>query len=310
LQRLLTSATLVALLVATAAAFAITERLKLTKSAIYGTRVSTTFSPTCGCNRRFANVRIVLRRADTLNVVVIDGHRHEIATVLAGRSFARGVARFRWDGHTSAGAVAPDGAYQVKVHLERQHQTIVLPNPIQLDTKVPQVTDLTKNRDVFSPDQDKQADYVRFSYTLSKPARVLVYLGGRRILKTHRHPVKGAVSWYGRLPDGRLLPPGQYTLSFGALDLAGNVTPPEQRVSVRVQLRYITLASNHIVVRAGKRFEIGVSTDALHYGWQLGARTGRSHGPVLRLTAPQRPGRYTLTVSERGHVNRAAVVVR
>ena len=40
LQRLLTTATLVGLLVATAAAFAITERLKLTKSPIYGTRVS------------------------------------------------------------------------------------------------------------------------------------------------------------------------------------------------------------------------------------------------------------------------------
>jgi hypothetical protein len=37
LQRLLTTATLVGLLVATAAAFAVTERLKLTKSPIFGT---------------------------------------------------------------------------------------------------------------------------------------------------------------------------------------------------------------------------------------------------------------------------------
>jgi hypothetical protein len=31
---------------------------------------------------------------------------------------------------------------------------------------------------------------------------------------------------------------------------------------------------------------------------------------VLRLTAPKKPGRYVLTVSERGHLDRAKVVVR
>ena len=41
MQRLLTTVTLVGLLVATAAAFAITERLKLTKSAVYGTIIET-----------------------------------------------------------------------------------------------------------------------------------------------------------------------------------------------------------------------------------------------------------------------------
>ena len=61
MQRLLTSAALVALLVATAAAFAITERLKLTKSAIYGTNVSKTFSPTCACKSKRADVAFVLR---------------------------------------------------------------------------------------------------------------------------------------------------------------------------------------------------------------------------------------------------------
>jgi hypothetical protein len=31
---------------------------------------------------------------------------------------------------------------------------------------------------------------------------------------------------------------------------------------------------------------------------------------VLRLDAPTKPGTYTLTVSERGHVDRARVVVK
>jgi len=309
LQRLLTSATLVALLVATAAAFAITERLKLTKSAVYGTQISKTFSPTCGCQTDRAKIHFVLRRPDTVDVNVIDGHGREVTFLAAGEPYRRGPATFRWDGTTSAGTRAPDGLYKVKIHLARQHTTYVLPNTIRLDTQAPKVVDVTQNRDTFSPDHDKQADYVRFSYKLSKPAQLILYLDGRQILKTHFHPVQGRVLFYG-VAHGHRLQPGDYTLEVGAVDLAGNRTAPPDRVSVRVTLRYITLASRRIVVRAGGKIAIGVSTDALHYIWQLGQRKGRTHGPVLRVRAPGRPGLYTLTVTERGHVDRAHVVVK
>jgi hypothetical protein len=308
-QRLLTSLTLVGLLVATAAAFAVTERLKLTRSAISGTLVSRSFSPKCGCSRKMANVRIVLRRADTLDVTVVDAHRHDIATLFTRQRFPRGETKFRWDGVVDTGGLAADGTYQVKIHLERQHQTIVLPNKIVLDTKPPEIVEATPNREDFSPDGDKQADFVRIAYTLSKQAHVILYLGGRRILgPTYRHPSTGSLSWYG-LAHGRLVRPGSYTLEVGAVDLSGNRTPPDQRFRVHVRLRYIVLASRRIGVRAGRFLEIGVSTDAPHYHWTLGAREGRSGGTVLRLRAPKKPGRYLLTVSERGHVDRARVVV-
>jgi len=309
LQRLLTSATLVALLVATAAAFAITERLKLTKSAIYGTSVAKTFSPTCACKNKRADVAFVLRRADTIDVNVVDRHGKEVTFLAAGAPYRRGEAKFRWDGKTSTGKRAPDGGYRVMIHLARQHQTIVLPNVIQLDTKPPQVVDITQNRDAFSPDGDKQADYVRFTYSLSKPARVLLYLGGRRVLKTHFYPQRGKVSFYG-IAHGRLLRPGHYTLEVGAVDRAGNITPADERVRVHVRLRYVVLASRHIVVRAGHRFEIGVSTDAVRYHWSLGKRKGRNGGAVLRLRAPAKRGRYILTVTDGRHVDRAHVVVK
>ena len=308
MQRLLTSLTLVGLLVATAAAFAVTERLKLTKSAISGTLVSRSFSPKCGCSRKSAKVRIVLRRGDTLEATVIDTHGHDVATLLAGLHFPRGETKFRWAGLTDAGGFAPDGVYQVKIHLVQQHQTIVLPNKILLDTRPPDVISVTPNREDFSPDGDRQADFVRLTYKLSKPAHVLLYLGGRRILETYRHPASGAVSWKG-IAHQRLLRPGRYTLEVGAVDAAGNRTPPEQRARVHVRLRYIVLASKHIAARAGKFFEIGVSTDAVRYHWVLGTREGRNGGGVLRLRAPKKAGRYLLTVTERGHVDRAHVVV-
>jgi hypothetical protein len=310
LQRFVTSATLVALLVATAAAFAITERLKLTKSAISGTHVSRAFSPTCSCARGHANVRIVLRRADTLDVDVVDAKRKVVAVLLAGQQFRRGEAKFRWDGRTNIGERVPDGVYRVKIHLRRQHQTIVLPNAIQLDTAPPQVTEAAPSLEAFSPDGDHQADLVRIHYALTKPAHAIVYLGGRRIIgPTYRHPATGNVTWNGRA-HGRMLRPGHYTLEVGAVDLAGNATPRDDRVRVRVRLRYIVLASRHLTARAGKRFEVGVSVDAVRYHWTLGKAKGRSGGPVLRLRAPAQKGTYVLTVSESGHVDRARVVVR
>jgi len=303
--------TLVGLLIATAAAFAITERLKLTKGPLMpGTKVSKTLSPTCGCSRGHANVRLRLRRADALTLRIVDTRKRTVRELLAGVETHRGFSVFRWDGSTDSGTRAPDGVYQAEVHFARQHQTVLLPNRIQLDTTAPQILSVDLNREEFSPDHDKQADFVRVTYELSKPAHVQLYLGGRRIVNTYRHPAKGAFSWYGTV--GRTtLPAGTYTLELGARDLAGNSVPVADRWRVHVRIRYIALASRRITgVAAGTRFEIGVSTDARRYSWKLGKRKGFASSPVLRLKAPGRPGRYTLTVSERGHDDRAAVVVR
>jgi hypothetical protein len=196
------------------------------------------------------------------------------------------------------------------VHFSTQHQTIVLPNTILLDTQPPKVVSVVAAREDFSPDGDKQSDFVRIAYVLSKQAHLTLFLGGRRVLETYRHPQHGTTTWRGKLPSGRLLPPGNYTLEVGALDLAGNSTAPADRARIHVRLRYIELAAKRIVARAGKPFSIGVSTDAVKYHWQLGVRKGRNGGAVLRLTAPTKPGLYTLTVTERGHTSRAHVVVK
>ena len=296
---------------ATAAAFAVTERLKLTKSPIYGTVLHPKggFSPKCGCTHGKEKIRIKLRRGDDVTVTILDAHGHavrELGTVRA----PRGLSTFIWDGRTDGNAIAPDGGYKAEIRLAGHHQTIVLPNPITLDTKPPLVTGLNVGRETFSPDGDKQSDFVRVHYQLSKDAHVLAYLDGTRILRTYRHPARGSFQWFGRLPDGRQLPQGTYTLEVGAVDAAGNSTPVAQRQRVRVHLRYIELAAGRIAVPAGARFSIGVSTDVARYAWKLGGRKSFATGSVLRLLASTRRGRYTLTVSEHGHVARATVIVR
>lgn len=310
MQRLLSTAVLAGLLIATAAAFAVTERLKLEKAPIFGTKISPHISPTCGCARGKATILLKLRRRDTVTLTILDTNRRLVDTVLDRAPEPRGTRVFRWDGRTNEGGVAPDGTYFVEVHLARQHRTLLLPNPIVLDTQPPELTAASPVRPAFSPDGDHQADSVTVRYALSEPAFVQVYFRGRRIIRGRFHRPAGSFSWAGLIGDHRLKP-GAYVLSVGSVDLAGNATPVAQRAHVRVTLRYITLANRRITgVRPGGRVEVGVSTDARRYTWRLGARHGRARGPLLSLPAPPTAGRYRLVVTERGHSDRAVVVVK
>jgi flagellar hook capping protein FlgD len=309
LQRVLTTATLVGLLIATAAAFAITERLKLVKSPVTGTHISKVFSPTCSCARGKANISIKLRHGDTVTIEILDSKLRSIRLLVGSQPVPRGRSVFRWDGRTNFGERAPEGVYRVQIHLDRQHRTILFPNRIVLDISPPKVLDARPSRLQFSPDGDQLGDAVSIRYRLSKRAAALVYLGDRRIIRSHSKKLEGSVVWTGRL-DGTVLKPGTYTLTVGAVDLAGNVTPAAERVRVRVEIRYIALASSRIVAGAGQLVDVGVSTDAERYAWQIGARKGTWSGPVLPVRAPTTRGRYTLTVTYRGHRDRAAVIVR
>jgi FlgD Ig-like domain len=313
LQRVLTTAILVGLLIATSVAFVVTERLKLEKSPITSTLLFPKYgiSPVCRCATSHVTVRVRLRRADAVTVTILDDHKDAVRLLVIGERRPRGFNTFRWDGRTGTGERAPDGTYHAEIHLARQHQTIVLPNPIVVDTVRPRVTKASVSRAVFSPDGDGRADSIRVHYTLSKQAHAFLYLDGRKLVgPTLFHREKGDLPWQGTV-DGQALPAGTYRLEVRATDLAGNATPVAGRVAVEVEIRYIALDSNRITgVRHGKRFGLRVSTDAVRYSWQLGARHGTSRRHDLVLLAPALRGRYTLTVREHGHVARAAVIVR
>jgi hypothetical protein len=300
------AALVAALLVATAAAFVVTEKLKLTPSPILGTRVDKLFSPVCNCPTATATIRFRLRHADRVGVDIVSGRNRVVRRLVVDRRAPRGLFTVAWDGRDDAREVVPDGTYRPRVRLSRQRRTIVLPNPIQVDTKPPQI-EFRVAPLVFSPDGDGRADRVLVTYHASEPARVALYVDGvRRALKRGSKP-DGVIPWSGKV-DGKALPPGTYALSLGLDDLAGNSglrAGPE-----RVVLRYVALGRRRIVAAPGRRFAVLVSADARLVEWHLAGRTGRARPGTLHLRAPKAVGRYTLVVREHGHSASAAVIVR
>lgn len=304
MQRFLSTGLVLGLLVATAAAFAITEGLKLTQSPITRTRVDKVVSP-----QRAAHIRFWLRKPDTLTLTVVNGDRREVRQLVTNAAASRRWNAFVWNGRTDDGAVAKDGVYYARVHLLKAHRTIQLPNKIELDTGAPRVVDAKANRTVFSPDGDGQSDSIKIHYKVSERAHALLYVRGKKVVRTRFAPATGSLTWYGRI-DGRALPQGTYRLRLGASDPADNVTPAARRRVVVVRIRYIELARQTIGnVTAGTRFGVGVDTDAKTYEWRLGKRSGTSSAGLLVVRAPTAPGRYRLVVTENGHRAVARVLV-
>jgi hypothetical protein len=301
------AALVAALLVATAAAFAYTERLKLTPSPILGTRVDKTFAPGCECATATARIAFRLRRHDRITVTVVGSGGDVVRTLVSDRSEPRGLVAVLWDGRSDGGSIVPDGSYRPRVKLALNRRTIVLPNPIRVDTTPPRVEVGEVRPTVFSPDGDGRADRVVLAYEADEPAHVSLYVDGvRRVVKRGTRP-RGTLEWYGRV-RGVALPTGPHSLTLVARDVAGNLGAPSPRHVV--VLRYISLGRTRVVSAPGRRFALLVSADAERVEWQLAGRSGRVRPGTIHLRAPRRPGRYTLTLREHGHAVRAAVIVR
>jgi hypothetical protein len=300
------AALVAALLAATALAFVYTEQLKLTLSPILGTRVTKVFSPVCKCDTRVAVIAFRLRTGDSVDVEVVDRSGTVVRHLTRHEEHRRGPVAFTWNGRDDVGATVPEGLYKPRVKLERQHRTIVLPNPIRVDTTPPKVTMTHLAPRVFSPDGDRRSDRVVVGYRVDERARIALFVDGERAVLKKGQKTTGTIDWFGTR-RGVPLPRGPHTLRLAATDVAGNAgLPTRPKVVV---IRYVALGRKQIAAAPGSPFAVLVLTDAGRISWKLGARTGTARPGTLRLRAPLQTGRFTLTVTANGHSARAAVLV-
>ena len=290
------------LLGGTAAAFAITEGLKLEASPITGTSVVKTFSPRCECDQDTAAVDFKLQKADRLTITMIDANGRDVRRLVSRARFPRGWQTFVWNGRMDDGSIAPDGAYRPRVHLARARQTIVLPNPIRVDTTPPQTTLISVKPHELTP-LDRKA---KVRYKVSEAARGIVYVDGHRAVVS-ACSIRWRASWICTCGcAARDLARGPHTVTVGAVDLAGNVG--RASAPQRIVVRYVELARKVLTVRAGGVIAVRYS-GAGTVRWRLDGRTGISRHRTVRIRAPLVPGTYGLFVLQDGHADRAIVTV-
>jgi hypothetical protein len=284
------------LLVATATAFAVTERLKLEDSPVLGTRISALFSPKIG----EARIAFRLRREEDIQLDVVDDQGTVVRRALGAGVFGQAFHQFAWDGRNDAGQIVPDGVYHVQLELKDEDRTIEFPSTVHVDSKPPTI-DVHLKHQVFSPDGDHRADQLNVNYRFSEPAYAILFVNGRPVGRSFRKKPVGSYPW---LAKGRK--PGTYRVALAAKDLAGNQTSTR---AFSVVLRFIQLLRPRYVTH-GSVVRVRVSTDAKKVQWRLAGRSGTARPPKLTLPVPSQPGRYTLTVTANGHRARATVVVR
>jgi hypothetical protein len=303
--RLLSTLLVVALLGGTAAAFAVTQGLKIEPSPILAPRIAKVFSPVCDCESRAATISFTLRKPDRVRLEIV-GDDHVVRTLVSGKRLRSGKVGYTWNGRDDQGRFVPQGVYRPRVHLEGQRRTIDLPNEMRVDTTAPTIALVSVTPRALSPDGDGRGDHVVVTYKTSEPAHAILLVDGKRVVFTRRQLQRSSVDWNGRV-DGKVLRPGIHHLRLAAEDRAGNIAAAGKPFDVI--LRYVALARNRIEAKAGMRLGVRISADA-PVRWRLGLRSGTAKQGLLVLRAPAAPGRYTLTVSVGEHGVRALLIVR
>jgi hypothetical protein len=303
--RLLSTLLVVALLGGTAAAFAVTQGLKIEPSPILAPRIAKVFSPVCDCSTRVATIQFKLRKPDRVRLEIVGADGRVVRTLVSGTRLRSGKVTYTWNGRDDQGRFVPQGVYRPRVHLADQHRTIDLPNDMRVDTTSPSIALVSVRPRAFSPDGDGHGDRIVVAYKTSEPAHAILVVDGTQVVFTRRQLERSTLDWNGKV-KGHVAKPGVHRLWLAAEDRAGNVGNGKV---FRVSIRYVALARDRIVAKAGTRFGVGVSADA-PVRWRLGARSGTAKPGVLVLRSPGAPGRYTLTVSVGEHLARAALIVR
>jgi hypothetical protein len=305
LARLLSTVCLVALLAATAAAYAVTNDAALEPSPIVAMRPPAVFSPLCDCDTAVTTVDFRLRKSERLTVwAESDGKR--VRTLVADRTYEPGLVQVPFEGVSEGGLTLPQGVYRAVVRLDGAHRTIALPYAIVLDLKPPAVRVRHRVYSHISPDGDGRKDVFRVPYRLSEPGRAILLVDGRQAVVAASTARRGVLRWNGKVA-GRVVAPGNHVLRITARDVAGNRAKPFPFAVV--QIRYVSLGRDRVLATPGGRFAILALSDAASVSWRFNQRRGVAQPGTLRFKAPRKPGVYRLYVSSGGHADKALVVV-
>jgi hypothetical protein len=227
LSRIAVALVVLVLVAGTAAAFTVSEKLKLERSPVTAPRFARQFSPVCDCATDVARLMLRFRRAETVDAVVVDAQGEPIRVLAERERVGKGDHTFTWDGRGVGGEIVPDGTYRLRLRLRNGGRTILVPTTIRVDTKAPKVVLVRVRPKAFSPGGGGRKGHVKVVYRSSERGRPELLVDGHPAV-TGRIRGKGSASlnWGGKV-GGETVEVGSYELSVRVSDLAGNVSRPD-----------------------------------------------------------------------------------
>ncbi|HXE44841.1 MAG TPA: FlgD immunoglobulin-like domain containing protein [Conexibacter sp.] len=313
------------LVLATLAAFVVTQKLKSAPPLVVRPHLSQVFSPAPHARVRRARISFWIVHSDDVSVSIVDADGQIVRRLADGRHLAaRKRLNLSWNGREDDGALAPDGRYKVRVALLGQGRTIDLGQAIQLDTRPPRplATDVTPHAGdgpAFLPQHGVAAVTIHARGLEGRSATVLIYrtdLTPPRRVGELSIPFGGSTAtWDGTL-GGRPAPPGTYLMGLLVADRSGNVgTFPSPLPGgsplgplpghAGVTVRRLAAAPPLTPVVAGGVAVVLVDARGSAYAWALRRlgdgkvlAHGEQRGARLRVRVPHgRSGLYALTLA-------------
>jgi N,N-dimethylformamidase beta subunit-like protein/flagellar hook capping protein FlgD len=299
--RRLPFAVFVVLVLATIAAFFVTQHLKVTTPILAGVPSPhpAVINPVGGrickepggklADHRVMEVSFYLaQRPDDVDVYIVDRNGSIVRTLASGRHLGirnRQQGTFFWRGREDNGSLAPDGMYYIRVALVHQGRTVEIsnsagPDPVTVLTRPPRpvVTSVTPQ---LIP-QGSSPVTINFRGSGLRGGEVLIYRtdlpGGPRLVRRYGTGRISQAIWDGKV-GGRPAPQGVYLIGFQATDAACNIgrfpptlpPAPHSTPHAGVTVRYLAVEPPLAPVRAGSAALVYVDSRQQPYRWSLRA---------------------------------------
>jgi flagellar hook assembly protein FlgD len=300
----LPAAAFVALVVATIAAFFVTQHLKVTTPLVAGhpTPFPGAINPVDGhtCRVRsprgqlervsFQRMKVsfyLLHRADEVSVYVVKPGGGFVKTFRPRQMSVKRRSVFVWDGREDNGSVAPDGIYYLRVSLIHQGRSLLISNssgaaePVTVVSRPPRLV-VTGVSQTLIPQKLGAAVTIRYRGNDGLRPRVLIYRtdlpGGLRLVKSYAATAaSGQTQWNGTVSGGLPAPQGTYLVGLELTDKActtgyfpaSKPPAPGSTEHAGVTVRYLAAQPPLVPVRAGTRATVFVDSLQQAYGWTL-----------------------------------------
>jgi hypothetical protein len=298
------------LVVATIAAFLVTQQLKSEFPLVIRFAAKPiNFSPNGDGTRDTTQLGFDLSRPARVTFSVMDQEGNEVRRLFTDRELAGDAKhRVRWDGRDDDGRRLPDGLYRMRVVRRDEGRVIDSTKEINLDTRPPRAELTSARPSVIAPGEPGQRPEVRIRYRGPRNKAPVFRIfrtdaGAPRLVLRFRGGAGRVAVWDGRLREGRPAPEGDYTFTVQARDRAGNPTEapapiPTARLArpgTGVSVRRLTLSGPLGVLPAGAvaRLRVGPferSFDFVlsRYGEARPIVRGERIGGLLRVRVPRR----------------------